>query len=127
MKRTIIMLLLGLAVGAGLGLYIGWVVAPTELTDVSPAALDETAQQDYLQLVAAAYWRDDNLAAARQRLGSLGRTDLLDWLRATAVDAILRGEEEPKIRQLVYLASSLGLDSPAFAPYVPAKPAEVAP
>ena len=112
---------MGLGLGIGSGLYIGWGVSPTRLTDVAPVALSETAQQDYLRLIAAAYWQDDNLAVARQRLASLGRVDLNDWVLATSVNAILQDDDVLAIRQLVYLAMSLGLESAAFLPYLPAK------
>jgi ABC-type antimicrobial peptide transport system permease subunit len=124
MVRSLFFFIFGSLLGIGLGLYIGWVVAPTELTDVTPAGLSNVAQQDYLLLVAAAYWEDDNFVAARQRLGELGRVDINEWILATTVDLILQGKDELEIRQMVYLANSLGLGSPAFAPYLPAKPAE---
>ena len=124
MKKILLTLCVGLVFGGGLGLYIGWFVAPAQLTNVPPSALNEAGQQEYLRLVAAAYWRDDNLATARQRLTNLGREDLVDWLRETAVDTVLQSQSELEIRQIVYLASSIGLDSPAFAPYLPAKPVE---
>lgn len=123
MVRGLLYLVIGLLIGSGLGLYIGWVVSPTELTDVTPAGLSDAAQQDYLLLVAGAYWQDDNFVAARQRLGELSRVDINEWILATTVDLILQGEDELEIRQMVYLANSLGLDSPAFAPYLPVKPA----
>jgi hypothetical protein len=124
MKRIALILLVGLALGVGAGLYFGLVIAPVKLTDVAPAVLPEAEQVAYVHLIAAAYWRDDNLATARQRLASLARADLADWLRRTAVEAILQEQDELQIRQLVYLATSIGLDSPAFAPYLPAKPLE---
>jgi hypothetical protein len=124
MKKILLTLCAGLVLGGGLGLYIGWFVSPIQLTNVTPSTLNEAEQEEYVRLVAAAYWRDDNLATARQRLAHLGREDLIDWLRETAVDTVLQSQSELEIRQIVYLASSIGLDSPAFAPYLPAKPVE---
>lgn len=123
MLRGLFFFLFGGLLGIALGLYIGWVVSPTELTDVTPAGLGIAYQQDYLLLVAGSYWEDDNFVVARQRLGELGRIDLNEWVLATTVDLILQGENELEIRQMIYLATSLGLDSPAFDPYLPVKPA----
>ena len=122
MKRLTVFFLTGVLLGGALGLWLGLVVAPVQLRDVSPAELGQAEQVVYVRLIAAAYWRDDNLATARRRLASLGREDVGDWVRRTAVDAILDQQPELEIRQLVYLATSIGLDSPAFAPYLPAKP-----
>ncbi len=70
--RPLIFVLIGLAVGAGLGLYIGWVAWPTEFSDATPVLLEDTYRQDYVLMVATAYAEDDNLPLAQQRINSLG-------------------------------------------------------
>jgi hypothetical protein len=112
------MITLGLALGIGLGLYLGWVAWPTEFTDANPSVLQETYRHDYVRLIAAAYTADNSLPAAQQRVASLGNNGQ-DVVMAVTLDTILQGGDEIEIRQLVRLAADLGLSSPAMAPYLP--------
>ncbi len=116
--RPLIFVLIGLAVGAGLGLYIGWVAWPTEFSDATPMLLDDTYRQDYVLMVATAYAEDDNLPLAQQRINSLG-PDGEQLLLNMAVEMILQAEDETEIRQVVRLAAALDLYSPAMEPYLP--------
>jgi len=108
---------LGLLLGAGLGLYLGWVVWPTEFTNANPAALQESYRQDYARMIAAAYAEDGNLAAAEKRVESLGENGR-DFYFSFTLDAILRGGNETEIRRLARLAADLGFSSPAMTPYL---------
>ncbi len=124
--RSLLFIALGLAIGVGLGLYLGWVAWPTSFADAAPSILQENYRQDYARMIAAAYAADDDLAAAQRRIDSLGadgRTHLL----SVALDAILLGQDEAEIRRLVQLATDLGLSSPAMTPYLPENSAGVAP
>ncbi|MCB9420971.1 MAG: hypothetical protein H6667_14310 [Ardenticatenaceae bacterium] len=116
--RPFLIILVGLALGIGLGLYLGWVAWPTEFSDANPSVLQETYRQDYVRLIAAAYTADNNLSAAQQRVASLG-SDGQDVVLTVTLDTILQGGEEADIRQLVRLAADLGLSSPAMTPYLP--------
>lgn len=116
--RPFLIIIIGLALGIGLGLYLGWVAWPTEFTDANPAILQETYRRDYVRLIAAAYTADENLTAAQQRVASLGE-DGRDLVLAVTLDTILQGGDDGEIRQLVRLAADLGLSSPAMAPYLP--------
>jgi hypothetical protein len=116
--RPLLIVIVGLALGAGLGLYLGWVAWPTEFTDANPAVLQDVYRQDYARLIAAAYTADDNLPAAQKQVASLG-DDGRDVVLAVTLDTILQGGDEAEIRQLVRLAAALGLESPAMVPYLP--------
>jgi hypothetical protein len=116
--RPLLIVIVGLALGAGLGLYLGWVAWPTEFTDANPAVLQDVYRHDYVRLTAAAYTVDDNLSAAQKRVASLG-DDGRDVVLAVTLDTILQGGDEAEIRQLVRLAAALGLESPAMVPYLP--------
>lgn len=113
-------LLLGLLVGIGLGLFLGWVAWPIEFSEADPTILEEEYQRDYALMIAAAYSLDQDLPAAQQRLNSLGRTDTEEWLLTVLIDQILAGGSEQEIRELVSLSNALGLYSPAMEPYLPA-------
>jgi hypothetical protein len=59
-------------VGVGLGLSIGWVFAPVEYTDVTPAQLREDLQIDYLRMAIDSYRLNQNPNLAVQRWDNLG-------------------------------------------------------
>jgi hypothetical protein len=110
---------LGLLFGIGLGLFLGWVVWPTEFTEADPTILEEQYQQDYTVMIASAYALDGDLAAARRRLDSLGKEDSEAWLLEQVVAHILENVDQTEIRQLVRLANDMGLSSPAMTPFLP--------
>lgn len=114
-------LLLGLLVGIGLGLFLGWVAWPIEFSEADPTILEEDYQRDYALMIAAAYSLDQDLPAAQQRLDRLGRADTEEWLLTVLIDKILAGDSQQEIRELVKLSSALGLYSPAMEPYLSAE------
>mgnify|MGYP006921587055 CR=1 FL=1 len=117
--RPLIFILIGFTVGAGLGLYLGWVAWPTEFSDATPALLEEAYRQEYVVMIATAYAQDDDLPRAEQRVRSLG-PDGKAFLLDVTLDMILQAEDETKIGDVVRLASAMGLYSPAMEPYLPA-------
>lgn len=116
-----IFILLGLAIGVGLGLAVGWVFWPTEFTDANPAVLEERYRRDYVQLIADSYAQDNNLAQAQQRIGDLGEGGP-DYVLQVLIEMILRQEDEAAIRRLTRLANDIGQYTPAMAPYLSATP-----
>lgn len=116
--RPLFIVIIGLALGVGLGLYLGWEAWPTEFTDANPSVLQESYRQDYVRLIAAAYTADNNWPAAQQRVTSLGE-DGRDVVLSVTLDTILQGGDDAEIRQLVQLAADLGLSSPAMTPFLP--------
>ena len=117
--RIVLFLSLGLLLGAGLGLYIGWIAWPTEYTEADLTILADEYRYDYTVMVASNYAIDRNLPAARQRLDALGMSDSNAWLLEVAGQAILQGAADDDIRHLALLANDLGLAAPALAPYLP--------
>lgn len=115
--QSVLWIVAGLGLGAGLGLTLGWVVWPTEYVDANPAVLQDSHRQEYAHMIATLYAADGDLAQAQQRLAELGPDHEAVLLDAT-LDAILRGEDEAAIRRLVALSAALGLESPALRPYL---------
>ncbi len=115
--RVVGLLIIGMGVGAGLGLYLGWEAWPTEFTDANPSVLQTQYQRDYVLMVATIYAEDGDLTAARRRIDSLGENGG-DVLFSYMLDTILTAENEVEIRKLVRLAADLGLESPAMEPYL---------
>jgi hypothetical protein len=116
---TPLFILLGLAIGVGLGLAVGWVFWPTQFTDANPAVLDDNYRRDYVLLIADSYALDNNLAAAQQRIDTLGE-DGPQFTLSLLIDMILRQQDEGAIRRLTRLANDLGQYTPAMDPYLPA-------
>lgn len=118
---TPLFILLGLAIGAGLGLAIGWVFWPTQFTDATPAVLDDNYRRDYVLLIADNYALDNNLAAAQQKIATLGE-DGSQYLLSVLIDMILRQQDESQIRRLARLANDIGQYTPAMEPYLSGSP-----
>jgi len=115
--RILVFLLVGLAIGSGLGLAVGWIVWPTEFTDANPAVLQDDYRNDYVQMIADAYALDNDLPAAQARLNEFGSNPNAILLE-TITDKVLADANETDIRRLVQLASDLGLTSPVMAPFL---------
>jgi hypothetical protein len=109
---------LGLILGAGVGLFLGWVAWPIEFSDAEPSVMEERFQRDYALMIATIYSEDDDLSTARRRLSGLGKKDTGRWVLGLAVDHILNGETEAEIVPLVKLANDLGHFSPIMEPYL---------
>lgn len=116
--RILFFLLLGLVVGGGLGLYLGWEVWPIQFTDADPSFLADSYRQDYVRMVAGSYALEGDLATAEADLGRLG-SDWKDLLTAVTLDAILQQQAPTDIQHLVNLATAFGISSPAMVPYLP--------
>jgi len=119
MVKNIFYVVLGIALGAGLGLYLGWVAWPTEFTGATPAVLSDEYRREYAHMTAVSYANDGDLQTARARVASLNWEDDNAYYFTITMDAILRGDDETAIRQLVQLADALGYQSPAMDPFLP--------
>ena len=115
---TPLFVLLGLAIGIGLGLAIGWVFWPTQFTDANPAVLDDGYRRDYVLLIADGYALNNNLTVAQQEIATLGE-DGSQYVLSVLIDMILRQQDEQAIRRLTRLANDIGQYTPAMDPYLP--------
>src|ERR1700690_2396290 len=79
-------LLIGLAIGLGIGLYYAWLVNPLILTEISPAYLQADNKQLYAIAVSLTYAEDHDLIQAANRLNGLGMGDPFQYLADTACD-----------------------------------------
>ena len=120
MKRWLLILgflAIGLIIGIGLGLFLGWVAWPTEFTDANPSTLAEEYKQEYLLMLATDYALTGDLSTARQKVPSLGEGGE-DYLFSFTLDQILQGGNPDEIYLLAQLANDLGRYSPAMDPYL---------
>lgn len=81
--------LLAILVGALLGVFIGWQIAPVRDTGARPEALRRDYKTDTVLMVAEIYQQEGDLPMAITRLATLGEGPLAGTVR----DAIAYGQE----------------------------------
>ena len=108
MSRTALLLILaGLAVGVGLGLYIGWVAAPVQYVDTAPDSLQRAFKDDYVLMIATAYAGDGDLPAARAQLAGLGFADPAAAVSAASQRLAAAGLPDADQQRIAALAQAL--------------------
>jgi hypothetical protein len=117
-KAVLALLLVGAAMGVGLGFLIGWGVWPVEYYDTDPVDLKGEHQEEYIVLVSATYALNDDLDQAKSRLAKLEEEDIAGVVRDLAQRYLERGEDTTATRQLVMLADALGSSTEAMLAYV---------
>ncbi|MBI5931170.1 MAG: hypothetical protein HY862_17805 [Chloroflexi bacterium] len=115
-----------IALGLGLGLYIGWVQYPVEYRNSYMCQLSDQYQEDYTLMVARGYREDGDLNKALDRLQPLravgiaecddGRSYQIDnipeWVQVLTERYISQGADPSLIRDLVALAEGFGRLTP---------------
>jgi hypothetical protein len=117
MKR-VILALAGLAVGIGIGLYLGWVAWPVEYYDTDLASFHPRYQFEYAVMVGASYELDGNWQRAEARLDQLEQDDIGRWLRDLIHRSIAEGRDPVKIGHLISLAEPLGVKTEIMEPFI---------
>jgi hypothetical protein len=113
-----VLLILGFAVGAGVGLVLGWVVWPVNYYNTDLAELQAGDKEQYIILVGSAYAQDHDLEKAQARLDQLEAPNIRQWIAQLADRSIAEGRDEADIRALVGLAHGLGVDTPNMVAYL---------
>jgi hypothetical protein len=118
MSRTALIILVGgLAVGVGIGLYIGWVAAPVQYVDTAPNSLQRAFKDDSVLMIATAYAGDGDLQAARSQLAGLGFADPAAAVSAAAQRLSAADLPDADQQRLSALAQALGAPaSPTASP-----------
>ena len=70
--KRLLLVILSILVGAGLGLYYGWVISPIEYVDTVPSTLGADYKADYSLMVAEVFESEQDVEAAARRLALLG-------------------------------------------------------
>jgi len=113
MKR-LLWFIVGIILGIGLALLIGWQLLPVQRANSSPALLRHDYQEEYLRLIAIAYQVDGDLALAQQRLAELPPDSLVNVTERW----IAQGKSEAILIPLAQLARDLGVSTPGMQPYL---------
>jgi hypothetical protein len=117
MKR-VVLAFVGLAVGLGIGFYLGWVAWPVEYYDTDLASFDPRYQFEYAVMVGASYELDGNWERAEARLDDLEQEDIGRWLRDLIHRSIAEGRDPVKIGHLISLTEPLGVKTDIMGPFV---------
>lgn len=117
MLRFLISLLVGLALGAGAGLYLGWVQFPAQFVNSPAASLSERYKDDYTVMVATGYLKDGDLGGAFDRLKILGVVNIPAYVQSVTERYISSSRDAKDISYLVALAEGLGRLTPIMEPY----------
>jgi hypothetical protein len=105
---------LGLVIGLGLGLLIGWALRP----GCTIAGLPSEDKEEYIVLVGAAYVVDGDLEKAQVRLERLEAPNIKLWIVDLTERYIAEGRDEGDILALAALARGLDVDTPQMVAYL---------
>ena len=118
MARFFLSLFIGLILGTGLGLYLGWVQFPVEYTDSSARSLAIRYQDDYTVMIANGYLADSDLSGAVERLRLLEIENIPLYVQEVAERYITNAGRQSDIYALVVLSDGLGRLTPIMQPYL---------
>lgn len=102
-----------LIVGLAIGLWIGWVGMPVQITNVDATDLKLSAQEEMIALIADAYAYDQDLDRAKTRLAEL--KDKNSGERVAALAKKYAAQNQPSAVNLAALALALGVNDPQVA------------
>lgn len=117
MGRFFTSLLVALFLAFGLGLYLGWVQFPQQVTDSPASTLAQRHKDDYTAMIAAGYAADGDLTGAIERLRLLNVTDVPTYIVEVTERQIANSGNLNDIRDLVVIAEALGQFTDPMAPY----------
>jgi hypothetical protein len=114
MRRYVLWITLGVAIGLAAGLYLGWVAAPVQYVQSPMSDLAQRYRNDYTVMVADAYQVDGDLNEAIRRLQPLGISNIPQYVRDVTERYISESGtgQEADIRTLVVLSRALGYFTP---------------
>jgi outer membrane biosynthesis protein TonB len=117
-RAVLLLLLVGAAVGVGLGFLVGWGLWPVQYYDTDPVDLKEEHKEEYVVLVGAAYALNGNLEQAKDRLAKLEEEDVAQVVADVAQRYLEEGRDLTTTRNLVMLADALGSSTAVMLAYV---------
>jgi hypothetical protein len=117
MRNILPLVLVGLVVGAALGLLTGWILWPVQYTNTAPAQLRQDYRNDYILMVAAAYQVEGNLEGAQTRLALLDPEEPARPVVELAEALTAGGGWSGDVAMLARLADALRAATPAMTSY----------
>ncbi len=112
-RLLIAVIALGLIGGLLIGLWVGWIAQPVQITNVDVADLKSSSQDEYIVLTASNYAFDQNIQNAKDRLVQLHDSKIN--ARVAALAKQYAAESQPYAAQVAALAIALGSTDNAVA------------
>jgi hypothetical protein len=112
MLRLFVSVTIGFLLGIGLGLFVGWVLAPTEYVDSPMQSLSQRHKDDYTVMIAAGYAADKDVNAVLERLRKLNVDNIPQYVQDITERYITNSRDLVDIRLLVNLSEGLGRLTP---------------
>jgi hypothetical protein len=117
MARFVLSLFVGLVLGLGVGLYLGWEQFPVKFVNSPANSLAQRYKDDYVVMVAAGYLHDADLGGAMERLRILGVVNVPAYVQEVTERYITNSQNVDDIRSLVALSEGVGRLTPIMEPY----------
>lgn len=117
MRRFLLSLFIGLLVGVGVGLYLGWVQFPVQYVDSQASGLGQRYKDEYTVMIANGYAADRDVNGAVQRIRILGVDNVPVYVQEVTERYITNSRHVDDIRPLVALAEGMGRLTPLMEPY----------
>jgi hypothetical protein len=117
MIKRVLAFFVGIALGVGLAMLIGWAIFPMDREEITPASMRADYQVEYVRLIAISYRADGNLARAEMRLRTLQGVPYTTPLVEVTERWIGEGRDADLILPLVELAQALNVATTAMIPY----------
>ncbi len=118
MVKRVIGFVVGIALGVGFAMLIGWVLFPLERQEITPASMRPDYQTEYLRLVALAYQADGDLVLAKRRLRAVAGDAVSAPVVALTERWIDDARDADLIVPLIALAQALDAETPAMIDYL---------
>ena len=116
--KNVIWFIVGLGLGIGLAILIGWVWFPVEIYNTAPDVLRPDYQDEYIRLISVSYQVDGDLTRAQERLGALDNDDPTLPLVELTERWITQERSEKLIMPLIRLARALDVETTVMQQYV---------
>lgn len=113
------LLLLGLLLGLGGGLFYAWLINPIVYINAEPAQMSADYQEEYIFLVSQSYAYTGDWEQTEQRLAALEARDVPQRVALLFERYLREGEPAESVRNLANLTRRLGGDNPALALFNP--------
>ena len=117
MIKRVLAFFVGIALGIGLAMLIGWALFPMDREEITPASMRADYQAEYGRLIATTYQGDGNLARAEARLRSLRAAPYTVPLVELTEQWIAERRDPDLIMPLVELAQALDAATTVMMPY----------
>ncbi len=117
MIRFVVSLAVGLLLGLGVGLYLGWVQFPKEYINSPARDLAQEYKNEYTVMIATGWQADRDLPGAVERLRVLGVENIPQYVQGVTERYITTSRDVRDIRVLVAFSEALDRLTPIMEPY----------